>query len=85
MGSSSGASIGLTSADRVALAGLLADEPTGNLDSVTGDEIADLLASLNREGRTVVVVTHNEVLARRAQRVVRLKDGRIDSEQEQGP
>ena len=64
---------------------LLADEPTGNLDSVTGDEIAELLASLNREGRTVVVVTHNEVLARRAQRVVHLKDGRIDSEREQGP
>jgi ABC-type lipoprotein export system ATPase subunit len=64
---------------------LLADEPTGNLDSVTGDEIAELLADLHREGRTVVVVTHNEALARRAQRVVHLKDGRIDSEREQGP
>jgi putative ABC transport system ATP-binding protein len=60
---------------------LLADEPTGNLDSATGDEIAQLLAALNREGRTVIVVTHNEALARRARRIVRLRDGRIDAEE----
>jgi putative ABC transport system ATP-binding protein len=56
---------------------LLADEPTGNLDSATGDEVAEVLWALHREGRTVVVVTHNETLAARAQRVVRLRDGRI--------
>jgi len=56
---------------------LLADEPTGNLDSATGEEVAEVLWGLQREGRTVVVVTHNESLAARAQRVVRLRDGRI--------
>ena len=56
---------------------LLADEPTGNLDSATGDEVAEVLWGLRREGRTVVVVTHNEALAARAQRIVRLRDGRI--------
>jgi putative ABC transport system ATP-binding protein len=56
---------------------LLADEPTGNLDSATGEEVAEVLWALHREGRTVVVVTHNETLAARAQRVVRLRDGRI--------
>ena len=59
---------------------LLADEPTGNLDSATGDEIAALLGALHREGRTLVVVTHNEALARRAQRIVRLRDGRVEGE-----
>ncbi|MFI5183084.1 MAG: hypothetical protein ACHQNV_01700 [Vicinamibacteria bacterium] len=61
---------------------LLADEPTGNLDSVTGEEVASLLESVHREGRTVVLVTHNEALARRAGRVVRLRDGRIDDTRE---
>jgi putative ABC transport system ATP-binding protein len=56
---------------------LLADEPTGNLDSGTGDEIAGLLEALHGEGRTLVVVTHNEGLARRAQRVLHLRDGRL--------
>lgn len=58
---------------------LLADEPTGNLDSATGEEVAALLQSVHREGRTVVLVTHNESLARRAGRVVRLRDGRIET------
>ena len=56
---------------------LLADEPTGNLDTVTGDEIAGLLDGLQREGRTVVLVTHNEALAARAQRHDPLRDGRV--------
>ena len=57
---------------------ILADEPTGNLDTGTGREVADLLAGLHAEGRTVVLVTHDEMLARRAERVVRLRDGRLD-------
>ncbi len=60
---------------------LLADEPTGNLDSATGEEIADLLTSLPDQGRTVVLVTHHEALAARARRLVRLKDGRILSDE----
>jgi putative ABC transport system ATP-binding protein len=56
---------------------LLADEPTGNLDTATGEQIAALLEGLNREGRTVVLVTHNEALAARSPRVVRLVDGRV--------
>ena len=56
---------------------VLADEPTGNLDTKTGEEIADLLQELNREGRTLILVTHNEALAARAARQVRLRDGRL--------
>jgi putative ABC transport system ATP-binding protein len=59
---------------------LLADEPTGNLDSATGEEIAALLADLHGSGVTVVLVTHNPALAGRSQRVVRLRDGRLDGE-----
>jgi putative ABC transport system ATP-binding protein len=59
---------------------LLADEPTGNLDSATGEEIAELITGLPEDGRTVVLVTHNEALAARARRLVRLKDGRIVSD-----
>jgi putative ABC transport system ATP-binding protein len=59
---------------------ILADEPTGNLDTATGDEIAALLDELHALGRTVVIVTHNEALAGRAERVVRLRDGRVLSE-----
>ena len=60
---------------------ILADEPTGNLDTATGEEIASLLDELHARGRTVVIVTHNEALARRAERVVRLRDGRVLSEE----
>ncbi len=56
---------------------LLADEPTGNLDSHNAETIMQIFAELNRQGLTVVVVTHNSDLARRAHRVVRLKDGEI--------
>jgi putative ABC transport system ATP-binding protein len=56
---------------------LLADEPTGNLDTATGEQIAALLEALNAEGRTVVLVTHNDGLAARSRRVVRLVDGRV--------
>jgi putative ABC transport system ATP-binding protein len=64
---------------------ILADEPTGNLDSTTGEEIAGLLFALNAQGRTVVLVTHNEALARRAERIVRLRDGRIEGEEHLRP
>jgi putative ABC transport system ATP-binding protein len=57
---------------------LLADEPTGNLDSATGSLVLDLLAGLHREGQTIVMVTHDREAAGYAQRVVRLRDGIIE-------
>ena len=62
---------------------LLADEPTGNLDTASSIEILKLLAALNDAGRTVVVITHEEEVARFAKRVVRLRDGRIMSDEVQ--
>ena len=56
---------------------ILADEPTGNLDSGTGRAVMELLAKLNRSRRTVLVVTHDEAVARLARRVVRLFDGYV--------
>jgi lipoprotein-releasing system ATP-binding protein len=56
---------------------LLADEPTGNLDSETGNSILDVLEKLNRAGQTIVMVTHDERIARRAGRIVTLVDGKI--------
>src|SRR5437660_9716443 len=55
---------------------ILADEPTGSLDSAAGEIILGLLADLNRRGATVVLVTHDHEVARRARRVVRMIDGR---------
>ena len=62
---------------------LLADEPTGNLDTASSVEILKLLGALNEAGRTVVIITHEEDIARFAKRVVRLRDGRIVSDQVQ--
>ncbi len=59
---------------------MLADEPTGNLDSRTGDEIMELFADLNRQGRTIVVVTHEPDIARRCQRCIRIHDGKITAD-----
>ena len=56
---------------------LLADEPTGNLDSKSGEEVVKIFDDLWRQGRTIVVVTHDPAVAERAERVVRLLDGRI--------
>ncbi|NYT06168.1 MAG: ABC transporter ATP-binding protein [Methanomicrobiales archaeon] len=56
---------------------LLCDEPTGNLDSKTGDQIMEMLHRLNREGRTIIMVTHDPSTAEYAHRTVRLMDGRI--------
>ena len=57
---------------------LLADEPTGNLDSETGQRIIELFADLNRDGLTLVVVTHEERVSRAATRIIRLTDGQVD-------
>ncbi len=57
---------------------LLADEPTGNLDEKTGEEILELIAEQHRRGLTIVMVTHDPAIARRADRLVRLHDGRIE-------
>lgn len=59
---------------------ILADEPTGNLDSQTGEEIMALLENLYAEGNTIVVVTHEEQIAEHARRVVHLRDGVIESD-----
>ncbi len=60
---------------------ILADEPTGNLDSTTGAEIMDLMADLHSRGNTLIVVTHESSVARHADRIIYLYDGRIDKEE----
>jgi putative ABC transport system ATP-binding protein len=64
---------------------VLADEPTGNLDTKTGIEIMALLAEIHRRGNTVILVTHEEDVAAHARRVVRLRDGLIESDRPQSP
>ena len=59
---------------------ILADEPTGNLDSKAGDEIITLRKDLNKEGNTIVLVTHEREIAERAKRIVEIKDGQIVSD-----
>ena len=61
---------------------ILADEPTGNLDSSTGEQIMDLLAELNREGKTIIMVTHETYIAAYAKNRLHMKDGFIDSIEE---
>ena len=60
---------------------LLADEPTGNLDSKTGTEIMALFEELSRRGNTIIVVTHEEEIARQARRIIRIRDGLIASDE----
>lgn len=64
---------------------LLADEPTGNLDSQTGEEIMALFARLHEEGNTIILVTHEPDIARRAHRIIRLRDGKIEKDERQRP
>jgi len=59
---------------------ILADEPTGNLDSRTSDEIMELLCALNDAGKTIIMVTHENDIAAWAKRVVRLRDGHVESD-----
>ncbi len=59
---------------------LLADEPTGNLDSTTGEEIMQIFRQLNQAGNTIILVTHEQYIAEHARRIVRLLDGRISSD-----
>lgn len=60
---------------------VLADEPTGNLDSVTTEEILTIFDELNEDGRTIILVTHEDFVAARAKRIVRLKDGKLHSDE----
>ena len=60
---------------------VLADEPTGALDSTTSESVMDLLTEINNEGMTIVVITHEEDIAEMTHRIVRLKDGVITSDE----
>ncbi|MGV8084684.1 MAG: ABC transporter ATP-binding protein [Candidatus Bilamarchaeum sp.] len=59
---------------------ILADEPTGNLDSKTGSEVLEILSNLHRQGRTIIIITHDESITKHAQRVVHIRDGKLYSQ-----
>jgi putative ABC transport system ATP-binding protein len=63
---------------------VLADEPTGNLDSATGEAIVGLLAELNRQGTTIIVVTHDHRIAAAMPRQIQLRDGRVVRDNQKG-
>jgi putative ABC transport system ATP-binding protein len=56
---------------------ILADEPTGNLDTRSGDEVMLILKELNKQGNTIIMITHEQDIARQAQRTIHIRDGRI--------
>ncbi|HET9136124.1 MAG TPA: ATP-binding cassette domain-containing protein, partial [Candidatus Kapabacteria bacterium] len=60
---------------------LLADEPTGNLDSKTGEDIMKFFNELHSKGNTIILVTHEEDIARHANRIVRIRDGKVESDE----
>jgi putative ABC transport system ATP-binding protein len=60
---------------------ILADEPTGNLDSNTGEEIMEIFEQLHKAGNTIVLITHEEYIAKHSQRVIKLLDGRVQSDE----
>ena len=60
---------------------ILADEPTGNLDSKTGEEIMQLFNEIHEKGNTIILVTHEEYIAEHAARIIRLKDGLIEKDE----
>jgi len=64
---------------------ILADEPTGNLDSVTGEEIMDIFDALHAEGQTIIIVTHEDHIASRCHRVIELRDGQVRRDQRNVP
>lgn len=59
---------------------LFADEPTGNLDSKTGEDVINLFKNLNEEGQTIILITHEENIARQSKRIINIKDGLIESD-----
>ena len=63
---------------------LLADEPTGNLDSKTGDEILNLFHKIHAQGNTIIMVTHDSDIARQAKRIIYIRDGKIEREEKRG-
>jgi putative ABC transport system ATP-binding protein len=56
---------------------LLCDEPTGNLDTKTGEQIMEMLAALHNKGRTIIIVTHDPLIGRQAERIIHIRDGRV--------
>jgi len=60
---------------------ILADEPTGNLDSKTGDEIMEIFETLHEQGNTIILVTHEEYIAEHSDRIIRLRDGLIERDE----
>ncbi|MFZ5754117.1 MAG: ABC transporter ATP-binding protein, partial [Bacillota bacterium] len=63
---------------------ILADEPTGNLDSVSGKEVLASLRELNQQGHTIVLITHDTQVAEKARRIIRIQDGSIVSDERMG-